>query len=104
MLLKDMRLGALGPSPSHCIEAGAVSRECSTCNTAPRIERKCLINPLCHVVIVIDIDEDVNTNVGVSVGVNRIIDVRRCRQREKIKSLRAYLCTSVLPSSLLVTS
>ena len=77
VLLKDMRLGALGTSPSHCIEAGAVSKECSTCNTAPRIERKCLINPLCDVVIVVDINEDVNmgVNVGVTVGVNG------CRRR-----------------------
>ena len=52
------------------VAVGRVSSECSTCNTAPRIERKCLINPLCHVVIVIDIDEEVNTNIGVNVGVN----------------------------------
>ena len=62
MLLKDMRLGALGTSPSHCTEAGAVSKECSTCNTAPRIERKCFINPLCDVVIVIYVDVDVGVN------------------------------------------
>ena len=28
---------------------GRVSKECSTCNTAPRIDRNCFINPLFNV-------------------------------------------------------
>jgi hypothetical protein len=39
-----------------------MSNECSTCNTAPRIERKCLIKPLCDVVTVMDEDLDVGAN------------------------------------------
>jgi hypothetical protein len=54
---------------------GRVSKECNTCNTAPRIERKCLINPLCDVVTIVDIDEDVNVNVGVNIDVNVSIGV-----------------------------
>ena len=46
VLLKDMRLGALGASLTPC--TGTTSKECNTCSTAPRIERKCFINPLCH--------------------------------------------------------
>ena len=61
---------------------GRVSKECSTCNTAPRIERKCLINPLCDVVIVVDINEDVS--IGVDVGANK------CRQRgEKMRGVES---------------
>lgn len=52
------------------VAVGRVSKECNTCNTAPRIERKCLINPLCHVDIVVDINEDVNIIIGVNVRVN----------------------------------
>jgi hypothetical protein len=52
---------------------GRVSKECNTCNTAPRIERKCLINPLCDVVIVID--EDVGVDICVNVGVNINVSV-----------------------------
>jgi hypothetical protein len=65
------------------VAVGRVSKECNTCSTAPRIERKCFINPLCDVVIVVDIDEDANTGVNMSIGVSVGVDVgaSRCRQK-----------------------
>ena len=53
VLLKDMRLGAFGTSLSP--RTDTVSKECSTCNTAPRIDRNCFKNPLFNV----DINGDV---------------------------------------------